>query len=427
MIERYKQLLLKTKDVQRASYAWNMAAGLIFACQSAFLLMVISRTNGLADAGVFSIAYAIASLMSFIGEWGVRKYQVSDVHEEVGFGEYYALRLLTCAAMLVAGLLYAGYGVVFGTYSIRKFIIIMLVVLIKLIEAYADVFYGMFQQRRRLDVGAKTNSLRILLGMAAFIVGLIFTRDLLVSGIIWVAVSFIGLLITTVVAAGDFVTIRPVFRLEPIRKVAVACFPLFLGSFLLIYIGNAGKYAIDAHMDEIAQAQYNFIFMPVFVVNMLANFVFNPILVTMTDQWKGRRWRDFHRMIIRQSAIIGGITALAVAVALTIGCPVLGILFHADLAEFKMELCILMIGSGMLALVNFFTVVVTIVRYQKHLTAGYVLVSVFAWLFSGYFVKNYGIMGASVLYALLMSLLAVIFLITMALSIRAGKKENTTC
>lgn len=426
-MEAYRQLFLKTKNVERSSYFWNMVAGLLFACQSAVMLMVINRTNGMVDAGVFSIAYAIASLMSFIGEWGVRKYQVSDVEEEVSFGEYYALRLLTCGAMLAAGFLYAGYGLVFGGYSTRKFIIIMMVIGVKLIESYTDVFYGMFQQHRRLDVGAKTNSIRITAGMVACMISLVITHDLLISVIVWLAVSLAVMFATTIAAAAGFVRIRAEFHMGPIRRVAVACLPLFIGSFLLIYIGNAGKYAIDAHMDEVAQAQYNFIFMPVFVVNMLANFVFNPVMVAMTDQWNDANYGRFRHMLLKQCAVIGGITGFAVLVALTIGCPVLGILFGADLSDFKAELVLLMIGSGMLALVNFFTVVVTIIRYQRFLTAGYVGVSVMAWLLSGFFVKNYGIMGAAILYTVLMSLLAAVFLVTMIVCIRAGKKEKDQC
>ena len=87
MKEKIKGIFLNTKDVEKSAYAWNTTSGLMFAMQSAVMLIVITRTNGLEDAGVFSIAYAIGSLMSFIGEYGVRKYQVSDINEKVSFTE----------------------------------------------------------------------------------------------------------------------------------------------------------------------------------------------------------------------------------------------------------------------------------------------------------------------------------------------------
>ena len=63
----------------------------------------------------------------------------------------------------------------------------------------------------------------------------------------------------------------------------------------------------------------------------------------------------------------------------------------------------------MLALVNFFSVVVTVMRYQKHLISGYVILAVLAWLMANKTVRMYGIRGATILYTLLMAGLAVIF------------------
>ena len=72
MLNRLKSFYINTNNIERSSYVWNTASGLLFAMQSAILLMVISRTNSLDDAGVFSIAYAVASLMYYVGEFGVR-------------------------------------------------------------------------------------------------------------------------------------------------------------------------------------------------------------------------------------------------------------------------------------------------------------------------------------------------------------------
>lgn len=63
----------------------------------------------------------------------------------------------------------------------------------------------------------------------------------------------------------------------------------------------------------------------------------------------------------------------------------------------------------MLALVNFFSVVVTVMRYQKHLIAGYVIIAVMALLLAEKAVLRYGIRGAAVLYTILMAMLAAIF------------------
>ncbi|MBR0456232.1 MAG: lipopolysaccharide biosynthesis protein [Firmicutes bacterium] len=421
MLDFYRRVLLNTKNVERSSYIWNALYGIIFAMQSAILLIVITRTNSLDDAGVFSIAFAISGLLSFIADFGVRKYQVSDINEINSFTDYFSSRLLTCTAMIIACVIASIYGYVFRSYSVSKCLVIMMIGFVKLSESISDVFFGRFQQQGRLDIAAKTNSYRIIASMLCCIVALIITHDLLISCAIWAATSTIGVFIFILPLAKPFCKIKVKFIKAAQKRIIVECFPLFVGSFLLIYLGNAPKYAIDVYMNESAQACYNFIYMPVFVIGLLANFVFNPVLVDMSMAWDKGEHRIFNKIVLRQHLVIAGLTALAIAVAVTIGCPVLGWLYHTDLSAFRLELSILMIGGGMLALVNFYAVVVTVIRSQQLLTIGYIAVSAIAFLMSGKFVQGYGLMGAAVLYSVLMTLLAVAFAVILFISIRKKK------
>ena len=418
MVEKIKGIFLNTKDVEKSAYAWNSVSGLMFAMQSAVMLIVITRTNGLEDAGVFSIAYAIGSLMSFIGEYGVRKYQVSDIKEKVSFTDYHSHRVFTCLIMLVTFVIYVGAGYLRGQYSKNKFWVIIFVCFLKLVEAYADVYYSRYQQLRRLDVAAKTNSFRIALAMIACMISLAITHDLLISVIIWFIVALITMFMSSILVASEFGGIHFRINKEALYKLTKECLPLFIGSFLLLYVGNAPKYAIDAALDDTAQACYNFIFMPVFVIGLLANFVFNPILVKLAHKWDRREMKVFTKIVVRQLGVIGAITLLAITVALTIGCPVLGWLYNADLHEYKMHLTVLMVGGGMLALVNFFTVVVTVVRGQNHLMVGYVATAAAARLMSNHFVAEYGILGATVLYTGLMTMLALLFAVVLIVCVK---------
>jgi len=424
MLEKQKKLFLNSKNIKKDSYLWNMIQSILFATQSAFLLMVITRTNGLDDAGVFSIAYAIASLMYYLGEYGVRKYQVTDVEEKVGFGDYHTHRVVTCLLAVIVGALYAAKGFYTGQYSPDKALIVIIVSAMKAIEAYCDVFFSRFQQKGRLDVASKASTYRIVLPMVFCIIALIATHNLMISMLVWLAVTVIAVLTSFVIIAPEFGRIEFRTTKKQFLTITKECFPLFAGSFLLLYVGNAPKYAIDSFMDDKAQACFNFIFMPVFVIGLLANFIFNPILVTLSEEWNAGNRAAFWKIVKRQMAVIGGITLLAIAVALTIGCPVLGMLFNADLTGNRANLTILMVGGGLLALSNFFIVVVTVVRGQKYLLIGYVSAALCAWLLSGYFIKKYGIPGACMLYATLMFLASLIFAVVLLYCTRKGPKNS---
>lgn len=418
MIDRLKAFYTGSNNIMRDSYVWNTMSATIFAMQSAIVLMVITHRGGLEDAGIFSIAYAVGSLMFYIGEYGVRKYQVSDINEEMSFTDYHSHRITACGIMLVVSLGYVVNGYFRLGYSTYKAYIVLMICLVKVVEAYSEVYFGRFQQVGRLDVSAKTNFYRITLGVVGCCITQVVTGNMAISMTVWFVLSIIALLTSNILVYKDFGTLEFKFRWEKIWRIFRECLPLFLGYFLLLYVGNAPKYAIDACMSDIDQACYNFIFMPVFAVGMFANFIFNPILVKLAHRWDEGKLKVFTKIVLRQILVIFGITLLAVAVALTIGCPVLGFLFNADIMEYKTDLAILMVGGGMLALVNFFAVVVTVMRYQKHLIFGYVVLAILAWLMANRTVRMFGIRGATILYTILMAGLAVIFAGVMFLFIK---------
>ena len=120
--------------------------------------------------------------------------------------------------------------------------------------------------------------------------------------------------------------------------------------------------------------------------------------------------------------MIGVITLLAIVGGYLVGCWLIGWLYNTDLMSFRIEMCILLLGGGMLSFVNFFAVIITVIRCQRYLTWGYVFVAVIAKLFSGYFVETNGITGASVLYTGLMTLLSMVFAAELIICVKKRMK-----
>lgn len=50
------KFLEKTNNVMRSSYFWNATNAIVLAMQSPIIMMVVTRTNGAEEAGVFSIS-----------------------------------------------------------------------------------------------------------------------------------------------------------------------------------------------------------------------------------------------------------------------------------------------------------------------------------------------------------------------------------
>ena len=403
------KFLEKTNNIKRSSYTWNALNAIISALQNPVILLVITRTNGVYDAGVFSIAFAIATLMLYVGLYGLRRFQSSDLDEKYSFSEYHGMRILTCSMMIFISIIYCIYGMIFTGYSMEKALVIFMICIVKVCQAYSDVYHGCMQQKGRLDVATKSSSIRYGLEMAAYAAMLVITHNLLLSTAAFMAASIAGLIFTSVNAGRNYCTYRPSFNRTKIKALAIEGFPLFASLFLNMYISNAPKYAIDAFLTEEIQAIYNMVFMPAFVVMLIANFIFNPILTTYAELWLESTRESIAKLkkqIRKQMLFILALTVLGLAIAATIGIPVLSVIFGVDLAGYKMELCIVMLGGGALAYATYFSTVITVIRLQKTLIVCYSIIALAAKLLSKFFVLGYGIAGAAGMYAFLMTILA---------------------
>lgn len=407
---KIKQFFLNDKNIERDSYIWNMIGSLLMAFQSVFMLMILSRTLGLLEAGVFTIAYANANLFLTIGKYGMRYFQVSDVKNQFEFTDYGVSRIITTIAMILTFIIYVMQASFTNGYSKEKALVIIWMCLFKGVDAAEDVYHGLFQRKNRLDVASRVMTLRLAFTILVFGFSLIYFKNLLIS-----------LIITTIFTTLLFIIFNcwtyKYFRVDITRikwkNVALLlklCFPLFAGSFLSFYIGNAPKYAIDTRLTDELQACYGFIAMPVFVIGLLNSFIFNPMLYHMSVLWNKRKTKEFVKITIIQSCIIGGITVICIGGAYLIGIPVLSWLYNTDLSSYKAHLLILLLGGGFLGLSGLLNTVITIIRYQKSLMWGYGVVALLAYIFSDVVVEKYKMLGASLLYLLLMGILCIVFL-----------------
>lgn len=429
MLNRIVKNLEKTNNIGRSTYIWNTVSATLLAMQGPVIQAVVSRTNGQADLGIFSIAFSVATLMMYVGQYGIRRFQASDVNEQFSFEEYHGMRLITCVGLVIASLAYGLYGLMFKGYTDTKFAVIFMVCMLKMIMAYSDVYHGNMQQKGRFDVAAKATAIRYSAELLIFCLMLILTHRLLLSAVVTVSCSAVMMVILSMNAGSHYCSsMRPVFRKQAIRGLFIEGFPLFVSMFLNTYVSNSPRYAIDSFLNDDIQAVFSCIFMPVFVVQVVAQFIFNPLITSYAHLWndKSRKAYDvFRKKILKMSTVIVALEVLALIIAATIGTPVLSAVFGLDLTDYKRELVIIMIGGGPLAFSVYFSTLIAIIRAQKSLIFCYGGVSLAAVLLSKTFVAGYGITGAAWMYVFLMTVLAVSLFIAMFMRLSREKKERS--
>lgn len=407
-----KFLLGNTDTILKESYIWNAIGGMLNAGQSALLLIVISRTNQVEDAGVFSIAYAIACLAVTVGKWGMRNFQATDIQGKYDYGTYVSSRCITCLMMITMIFYYILKGWWLSDYTIEKCIMILMLGLLKMLDAVEDVVHGMFQKKGRLDIGAKSMATRYILTLSICGISLFLTHNLIISTGISLIVSFVYFLFATLLVYGEFKEKAIIsFSNRYVWRLLSECFSLFLGSFLMIYIANAPKYAIDECMNERVQACFSYIFMPVYVISVLITFIYQPVLTKLAIFYEEKRDKEFMNLFFRQLLIITGLILGTLLCGFMVGIPILSLLYNINLMEYKLPFMILLIGGSFLAVSGYLSVVITILRKQKWLLIGYILAAVIAFFATKPLILFGGIIGASCLYTGIVFLQVIVFVI----------------
>ena len=375
------------------------------------MLIVLTRVCDVYTAGVFTIAFANSNLFLNIGKFGMRKFQVSDRQVEFSFKEYQASRIITCAAMMLASCAYIAYSAITLSYSLDKTLVMVVMRLFKAVDGFEDVYTGAYQRENLLDVGAKMITIRMAATLVVFAVVAIISADLLFSLTVATLFSIVFLAVQIRYVRARYAMPAPsvISSMRQVVRLLRECLPVFAADFLLFYMGSAPKYAIDAIMNDEAQAYYGYIAMPVFVVTLLASFVYNPMIASLTDEWQSGNRNAFLMRFAKLTGVIVGICAICTLGAWLVGVPVLNILYNTSLENYLIDLLVLVVGGGFLAIATLATLGITIIRFQVVLVPLYAVLAICAFLLSNYAITVGGIAGASWAYFIIMAAAAIVF------------------
>lgn len=385
------------ENIAKKSIFWNMTFSVLLALQSAVILMIVTRVIGTEEAGITSIAYATAYLMSTVGLYGIRNFHATDSEYRYSYKEYGRVRIICCIFMVLCSLIYCFWK----EYDVYKTNVILLVCLLKLEEVIEDLYHGEFQRVGRLDIAGLLGTFRLGIMYLGFVSVILFTRNLLAAIASMVVLSFIVILITRI-ALERFLGKISVNHKKSSLKILISCFPLFIMSFLSIYISNAPKYAIDNYLSEEKQALYAILSMPLFTINLLSEILYRPQLLHMAELWNTNNRMGFRKLIWKQIRNITTVTAIIIAGGTLIGLKILEILYGVPLDTLKKEFVILLISGGIVAIYNFFTACLTIIRKQAFMLGISIFVMLTAHVISAPLIQHGGLTGAAHLYLILM-------------------------
>lgn len=290
--------------------------------------------------------------------------------------------------------------------------------MLKMIDSMEDVYLGRYQQMGYLDIAAKIMAVRLTVSTIIICV--------LICCHVGIGVSLLLGIISSVVL--DIWFIKSTFKVvctdqlkyhhHNVWKLLGVCLPLGVGLALSIYIGNAPKYIINQYMDETVQAIFGYLMMPAFVIMLLSNFIYQPMVKTLGDLWGRKDLRIFGKKVVKQCLMIIVMTLVIAVLGLLVGLPILSVLYNIDLSIYKLEFTILLLGGGVYALAYYLNVPLTTIRKQNYIAVGYAVAALLAFLFGRFFILAAGMLGATILYLSINILLVIVYGIVLIIGIK---------
>ena len=181
---------INQKPTGKQVFFWNLAGSVSNSFLSVVTLMIVTRMLTSTETDIFSLGWSISQMMATIGSFQVRMYQATDVKGVFKFGQYLEFRLFTLLLMIISSI---GYVLTKGYDSYKAWIILILC-LMRAVEALEDVFEGYFQQKERLDLVGKAVTYRVILSLTVFVISLLMFHNLFLASFALLAgftISFI--------------------------------------------------------------------------------------------------------------------------------------------------------------------------------------------------------------------------------------------
>ena len=412
---------LESRGQLGRDYLWNTAASLMSSLAVVIMGVAIMRSGATdsfarAQYGLFTLALAIGQQYQTVGLYEVRTFHVTDVRRRFDFGTYLSTRLLTCLVMV--GLIAYHSWTASTKDPYPAFTVIAAMALLRIFDAFEDVYYSEFQRAGRLDIAGKACFLRIFTTTFLWSGLYWFTQDLLTSTLITFAVTCVVLVVAYGLPARGVFPLLPSFNLRGIAGILWECLPLFLAAFLNQYLANAPRFAIHAALGDEELGVFAIIYMPAVAINMLSLFVFRPLLTRMALRWAEGKRDEFFAIVRKGLLTTAGAFVIVAAVTYVIGSPLLTLVFGTDVSGYVAELMVLVLAGALNAASVILYYALATMRRLHAVLAVFAVTGATAYLIAPALTRSYAMMGASLAYAATMGLLALLFTVVMLIPTR---------
>ena len=397
--------LLSKPASERNTYLFNAAGSIMAGTMTLVIQTLATRVLGPQWAGRISADVATVVLLYYLCQFNMRPYQCTDVNRKFSFGEYLTLKAGLTGLMFLICL-----GYVFLRHPEAERVMFCLFFCIyKAMESFSDCFWGMFQQKGRLDLAGLGMASYEILGIAAFAGVLLVTKRPGIAAFLMACLGFVHLFFYTIPIAKKLDTPELVNRWQKLLELIFILAPLFAAGYFMNISITLPKYALDLTQGEVALGYFSAVFLPAQGVFLTSGFFYNPRLRTLGVLASEKNGKEFKHLLVRLILVIFALTLLMMAAAYLFLTPVLSALFSLDLSPYRMDIVLVMAGGGFFGMAMFLIYAMIAMRRESGLFRLSLTALVLAGILDYFLAKALGIHGAVLGYVFSMLIASALF------------------
>jgi O-antigen/teichoic acid export membrane protein len=401
----------------RQNFSWTMSGNVVYAGCQWGILAVLAKLCPPETVGVFALALALATPVMMLLDLQLRSVQATDSKEEYRFGEYLGLRLITTAVgFVVIAVLAFGSG-----HHGSTLLVILGVAVFKCIEAFSEGLRGLFQQRERMDLIAKSLIIKGMLALTLATAGLLLTHALMGTVIGMCLGYFLVLIFYEMPCCSmllkDDRAYWPIWSSGRLWQLAWVALPLGIVQMLFSLSSNLPRYFIERYRGPGELGIFAVLAAFILVGGTVVNAMGLSALPRLARYFADGDYRGFRQLLTRMVGF-GVILGLAgIAGAAIFGHTVLLWIYQPIYAEHTQTLLLIMLCATITYVAGFLSggmMAVRLFRAQLPVLTASTLATLAAcqWL-----VPAMGMNGAVVAMSLGMATLAIGSLLVVLLAI----------
>jgi O-antigen/teichoic acid export membrane protein len=423
----------------RINFSWTLGGNIVYAACQWLILVVMAKTGTPEMVGQYALALAIVTPVIAFTNLQLRVLLSTDAARHFAFGDYLAVRLFTALIALTT----VATAVGFNDYAITMALIALAVALTKSLDSISDVFYGLLQQRERMDRIAVSLVLHGLLHLTLFTSIILVTQSVFLAVLGMALVSLSVLLLydrpnaRALLASHDHspgenrnhpVTgLRPRWNAQSFRRIVWLGLPIGLVTALNSLTGNVPRYFIAESLGERELGIFAAMFYLTIAGSMIMGAIADPASPRLAKLFVAGDFAGYRRLLMKLASIALATGAAGFLVALGAGREILTILYRPEYASHMTTFLWLMAATGPMYIASVLGVGVNAMR-RFHIQVPLPVVNLaITTALAALLIPKYGLDGAGqvIFFSAVLSMLSTLFILFLCLR-SSGATTNTS-